>query len=458
MNRSILIVICDFLLVSLLVFSTVDINNVAEEGRTRTLANVNVATNEPSSGRDLAAAMRTALEEERQQREQLSSELSRARQTAQTSAQTALQLQQERARLQQQYATAETNLQSLNQQLQASSTQATISNEKLLALEAELQHRQEEAAALEKQLSQLSQSNQFALTEKQRLANQLQIAEVEKRNARELASTLQEQVKAERAEKAQLAAGVQALATNSSKLVQEIRENRPLAANMIYSGFVSNSVQANVTATRAGIFGIENTKRLETKTVLMTDGQNIFAISHVSDTPFVFWTPGTDWDNLSGTLTHDSVQTTIHSLSFEQRDPRIVFIPVSDTEAKQLGVKIYRTSNDPYKFQDAVLVGTSDNYYGECRFEIDATMPGYVRLDRSVLRGLFGKFNPSRGDLVLSRQGELLGIMANDTYCLMLNTPEPIATFQFGNASGQHTGETLSALYAAVMRMPGKLQ
>jgi hypothetical protein len=32
MNRSILIVICDFLLVSLLAFSTVDINKVAEEG------------------------------------------------------------------------------------------------------------------------------------------------------------------------------------------------------------------------------------------------------------------------------------------------------------------------------------------------------------------------------------------------------------------------------------------
>ena len=32
MNRSILIVICDFLLVSLLAFSSVDINKVSQEG------------------------------------------------------------------------------------------------------------------------------------------------------------------------------------------------------------------------------------------------------------------------------------------------------------------------------------------------------------------------------------------------------------------------------------------
>jgi hypothetical protein len=30
-------------------------------------------------------------------------------------------------------------------------------------------------------------------------------------------------------------------------------------------------------------------------------------------------------------------------------------------------------------------------------------------MDRNSLKGLFGKFNPSRSDLVFSRTGELLG-------------------------------------------------
>ena len=74
----------------------------------------------------------------------------------------------------------------------------------------------------------------------------------------------------------------------------------------------------------------------------------------------------------------------------------------------------------------------AENYYGECKFEIDVTTPDYLKLDRSVLKGLFGKFNPSRGDLVFSRTGQLLGIMANSTYCMMIRNFDPAATFQFG--------------------------
>ena len=70
MNRSILIVICDFLLVSLLAFSTVDINKVAEEGVPRNVK-VDIMTNQLDSGRDLAAVMRLALNEERRSRDLL---------------------------------------------------------------------------------------------------------------------------------------------------------------------------------------------------------------------------------------------------------------------------------------------------------------------------------------------------------------------------------------------------
>ena len=55
-----------------------------------------------------------------------------------------------------------------------------------------------------------------------------------------------------------------------------------------------------------------------------------------------------------------------------------------------------------------------------------------MKLNRSLLKGLFGQFNPSRGDLVFSRTGELLGVMANSTYCMVLrNFQRAAATFQF---------------------------
>lgn len=463
MNRSILIVICDFLLVSLLAFSSADITKVADEN-TAPKMKLEIATNAPDSGRDLAAVMKLALADEQKRRELLLGELAKTRETAGEhekqlrSVQQRLEsTEQQRSELQKQFAAAQTNIETLHQEVRASSSDASISKEKLAAMEAELRKRAEEAAALQQRMAQLSQSNQAILSEKQQMATQLQVAEVEKRHAAEQVVAMKEQVQVERAEKAKLAEGVKALATNSTQLVQEIRENRPLSPNTIFDEFVTNRVRASFTAFRSGLF--DTNRRRETGTVLVTDGTNTFALCHVEDTPFTFWATGTQWDALSGILARGAAQTSIHALSFHLQDPRVVFMPVTDAEARQLGGRVYRISSTPFKFQDAVLVGAGEGYYGECKFEIDLSTPAYVKLDRGLLRGLFGKFNPSRGDLVFSKTGDLLGIMANNTYCLLLHNFDATATFNFGqDVRAQNTGGTLAALYSVVQGMPLKMQ
>jgi len=271
---------------------------------------------------------------------------------------------------------------------------------------------------------------------------------------------MQDEVKAERAEKTKLAEGVTALASKSGELakeVREVRENRPLASNTIYNDFITNRLDARFDAFRPGLLAAD--KRKETQTVLVSDGRNTFALCHVQDTPLTLWNPGTDWEALAGTLSYKTSTVPMSSLSFYLQDPRVVLVPVSTNQARQLGSKVYAISPDPFKFQDAVLVGTRESYYGECKFEIDVTTPDYLKLDRNVLKGMFGKFNPSRGDLVFSRTGQLLGIMANSTYCMMIRNIDPAATFQFGqDMKQQHTGGTLSALYAQVSQLPAKLQ
>ena len=70
--------------------------------------------------------------------------------------------------------------------------------------------RERPKAEAEKLQQQMQSSNQLAAAEREKLANQLQIAEVQRQSAAAQAAMAQEQVKVERAEKAQLAAGVQA--------------------------------------------------------------------------------------------------------------------------------------------------------------------------------------------------------------------------------------------------------
>jgi murein DD-endopeptidase MepM/ murein hydrolase activator NlpD len=457
MNRSILIVICDFLLLSLLTFST-DLSKMAggNEG-SPAVAKMEASPRTGDAGRrDLAEVMKQALGEEQQNRAQLQAELAKVREAAR---QQQAQLQQKQSNLEQQYASAQAGLQALNQKLQTSAAETALTREQIAAKEADIQKQSDLAASLRDQLAQLAKSNQEALAREQQLASRLQLAEVEKRAAADQVALMQQQVQAEHAENVRLAEGFKTLATNSGALTREIRENRALAPNAVFSEFVTNRVQTSFVAARTGLFGIDLGKSKNTETVLVTDGTNIFALCHVQDTPLTLWDPGTDWQGLTGTLAHNQARVPIHSISFDRQDPRVVFMPVTPAEADQLGCKIYPIASDPYKFQDAVVIGAQGDYYGQSSFQMDLNTPQYVRLDRNLLKGLFGKFNPSRGDLVLSRNGELLGIMANNTYCLMLHDFMPAATIQFGpDVYAQHTGETLSRLFDYVFRLPTRLQ
>ncbi len=465
MNRSILIVICDFLLVSLLTFST-DINHIASP-ETRTATNTEIVTNEVvNPGNALTNVLTLALAEERKFQEQLQQQLTEVQATAtQQQAQlsreqlVASERAQENAQLQQQFASAQTNLVNLSQQLQTTSAQARQSQQQLGAAQAEAQKESSLAAALRQQIEALSRTNQLTANEKQQLATQLQVAEAEQRAAADRAALMQQQVQAERAQEAQLAEGFKQLATNSSTLTKEIVENRALAPNTIFSGFLTNRIQATLTASRTGFLRISSTKNAQAYTVLATDGTNIFSLCHVDDTPLTIWDPGTDWDRLTGTLAANGAQVEIHTINFHRGDPRVVMFPVSAADAHRLGTMIYPISADPYKFQDAVIVGADTGYYGECDFQISPDAPQYVKLDRSFLRGLVGKFNPSRGDLVFSRTGELLGIMVNGTYCLVIHDFAPAATLACGaDVRAEHTGSTLSRLYDSLYELPLRLQ
>jgi hypothetical protein len=464
MNRSILIVICDFLLLSLLTFST-DINHIAD-ANTQPPTSVEISTNSPAgTGADLAAQMKLALEEEQQSRQQLQQEFAQTRSAATQAQAQATQAQaqlsareRENARLQAQYAAAQTNLEALAQQLQTTAARAQSSQQQLTTQQTEAQREAELATALRQQLDSLSQSNQMAVTEKQKLTSQLQLAEVEQRDAAERADLLQQEARASQSENAKLAESFKMLATNSTQLAKEIHEDQPLTPTGIFSDVVSNTVVVNILGQRTGLFGRIITADKATATVLVTDGKNYFAVCYNRETPVEVWDPGTDWDRLTGTFTGRTAKVPIHSLAFDEQDPRVLLLPVSPAEATQLGSKVYHLSADPYKFQDAVLIGADQNYYGQCNFQLDVGSSQYLVLDRSLVRGLFGKFNPSRGDLVFSRNGDLLGIMVNDTHCLALQHFDAATTFQFNADLHKQTADTLSELGDEVGAMPAQLQ
>ena len=414
---------------------------------------MNQPANHGSPRQDLGDVMRLALMEERKNREALLAELTSTRNAAnsqqlalsnreaqirafeeqlQLSEQQTRHFEQEQSNLQAQLATAQTNVQNLNQQLHATAVETVLSKEERAARQAEEKKQLEKIQALQARLSDLQNSNQTVLTEKERLANQLEAAEAEKQAAAAQLAQAQEEVAVQRKENANLAEGVKTLAASSSALTQEIREEHPLAANAIFDDVVSNRATADFTAHRAGFFGQDVVKSKQARTVLVTDGAEIFALCHVHDTPLALWNPGTDWHEVSADLTRGSISVSPSAMLFSSLDPRIVLLPVSHAEARRLGGKIYRIATNDYQFQDTVVVGTTEDYYGECNFQIDLSAPMYWKMDRHTLNGLFGKFNPSSGDLVFSKSGDFLGIMVNNVYCARIRNEDATARISLG--------------------------
>jgi hypothetical protein len=501
MNKTLLIIVCDFLLISLLSLARFETDEPPPTPDPAPTAGV-------TAEEDLNELLKSALEEERLDRERLARQLAQTQEALETQEQLLAQgaqglrhihenlrrreqdlkqLEQERAALREQFIASRVSADALQKKLSSTESEAQLSRERLQAmqaelrareaelqaelrnredaLQAELRQREAEAERLRRQMAELDNTRQAAERERHQLATQLEVTETEKRLAQEQVQLMRSEVQVVREEKArieqqtvQLAEGVSALAQKSGELTEEIRQNRPMAANAIFSDFVANRVQSDFLAIRSGRFGREIVREKETKTVLVTDGSNIYAIFHVQDTPLALADPGTDWTWLTGNVRRKGAVVPVRQVSFLNLDPRVLLVPVTTLEAQELGSKIYRVSKEPFKFQEAVLVGANEGYYGEAKFQIDPELPQYVRMERSAFRALFGRFAPTRGDLVFSKTGELLGIMVNHEYCLLINGFPSERTINTGNdITKQQTGQTLAALRWRLDRLPSKV-
>jgi len=462
MNKTLLLVICDFLLLNLLALTHWE---KAEPSRPKQPPVPELAANVATKDQDLVAAMQLSLADERATRDALAQQLSSTSSTLAQREQNLAQLQTDREHLAATLSDTQRHAADLGQRLTAASQDATLTREQLARIQRELEDKRTEAAKQQQALAALTQQQAEARQKIEGLTVAVKVAEQEKQLLRETADTLKTQVEAERADRlkvqettTQLAQGVGQLAAKSGELTQEIRENRPINANVLFNDFLANRITARFTAVRAGMLG-PTTREKAAATILVTDGARIYALLHVDDTPLSLGENDYDWDRVTADLAHGAARPTpAGKLHFLSLDPRVVVIPVDPAQVAALGVKVYPTALEPFKFPEAVLVNGGGKGYGEVGFKLDASQPSYVRVDNRLFKRLFGDFAPSRGDLVLSKTGELLGIMVNSDYCAVVNNFLPNKTITLGDVATQHTGDLLNALAARKLALPLKLQ
>jgi hypothetical protein len=463
MNRTLLLFIVDFLFLNLIALTRWE---RAEPAHPKQPPVNEISANTVSKDQDLVEAMRQSLADEQLSRQALEQKLSAADSTLSSRERSLGELQAESHKLTAQLVDTQKSQADLSIKYQAEAQEATLSRSQLAQLQRELDDTKAEAERRRQALAAAEAQRAEALKQIEGLTVAVAVGEREKVQLSARATELQDQVQSERSERlkveqstTQLAQGVGQLAQSSGELTKEIRDNRPVSANVLFNDFLANRVDTYFSASRKGLFGNTNRDK-ETKTILTTDGKQVYALLEVEETPFSLREIGSDWEKIS---VHFDRPPDYHSnaseIEFLQADPRVVVVPVDAQQVAALGAKVYPLAADPFKFPEAVLISGGGKGYGELGFKLDADHRGYVRIDNRLFKRLFGDFAPSRGDLVLSKGGELLGIMVNSDYCLLLGDFSPTVTLAASDdARAQHTGAVIDAMAARVLQMPIELQ
>lgn len=475
MNKTLLLIICDFLLLNLLALTRWE---EIDQPPAQTTQTSPAESTQQVVQEDLVAALQVTLDEERSTREALNAELQTTQSTLQEREETLAEREQrladtartldekarEAAQLSERVADTQATVVQLSDRLARTAEQAASSRTQAEQLARELAERQAAAEKLNQQVRQLEQDRVQAQQQIQTLNTQVQVAESARAMLTDNVATLQTQVQAEREERVKLQAqtgtlaeGVTQLAERTGEVRDTIRANTPINANTLFNDFLANRVRAVFHNTRdIPILG-PSSRDHEAQTILVSDGTNVYAVFHTEQTPAGDGTA--DWKEITGTLSAGSRRQSITQLQFLVSDPRLAVVPVDTATATAFGTRIYSTAREPFKFAEAVLVKRGGEDYGEVEFRLDPTTPGYVKMNSSILGRLAGRFSPSAGDMVFSKTGELLGLMVTNNYCVVLDNFQPASALPFGtNLVDQRTSEVLGAQRDRVLRLPLKLQ
>jgi len=459
MNRTLLLILCDFLLLTLLALTDWEKAAPAAAPPPAAVTATGAGSGAATKDDDLVSVMKLSLEDERAQRDELAQQLETTQtnlnEREKTLSETASALTDTRAKAEE-----------FSTKYSAAAADASLTKEQLALLQKDLEKRQAETERQAKELVNLEKQQVEARAKIEDLNVTVRVAEVEKLQLRAATETLKIQVEAERADRikvqettTQLAQGVGQLATTSTALTKEIRDNRPINVNVLFNEFLANRVQTTFTGTRPALFGVRDTN-VDTRTVFVTDGRDTFALLHISDTPFVSLADTSwNWNTLKAEFRKGDYRSEVDQLTFLALDPRVAVLPVTPAQQAALGVKAYPVALEPFKFTEALLIANGGTGYGEIPFKLDPTNPSYVRMDNRLVRRLFGDFSPSRGDLVLSKTGELLGIMVNNEYCALVNNFLPSQVVRTGNdMAARPTAPQLDDLGLRLRKLPLRIQ
>jgi hypothetical protein len=368
--------------------------------------------------------------------------------------------------------TAANNMRAANTRIVGLNTELKNTSNNLLVTRQQLQAATGTVGDLKKEKANLTKERDVALTAKTQAETQVKdlvvkVGEERQRTAVATTEARQQQERAVKAEKTVVAATTQAKAAkeerdhvlkqnkvltddikkvaksadfNTARTLKEVvkaAEAIPQSPNKLFNEFIANRVPLlmQLSRNKAGIIYVNGKPkaaprqiRKTSQPILVQGEKYLYALLHADQSPFALGPQGNaNWEKADGVFLRNEKKVPVHWLGFLKNDPRIVAVPLhKDSQGKNfLNInKTYPLAKRPQDYPEAVIIHNGEEY-GVVKFKVDPKLPNYVHVDKPFLGGLFSKrMNPGKGDIVISRTGELLGIMVNSKYCLIIREKE----------------------------------
>ena len=472
MSRSLLLIIADFLLLSLLAlarFDQPDQEAASEEARR--------VQEEAGAERDLIEVLELSLRNEEENREDLAhrleateselatreealrlrereleetsgdleeerAEIQRLDEERRTLESEKRQLDREKSELSEEYAGVQSLLAAsedergdLLQGLTAAHQEAAVSKERVRILQGELGEREREIERAKAELTELEEREKAAQSENRQLATELQIRETQKQMLEQNLIAAKAEIETVRVEKesiqretSRLAEGVTVLAKSSAAIHEEIRQIQPLSANAIFQDFRENRASIRIDAELAN----GRKRQSVVESVLVSDGKRTYALFLARESPFRLDGAKNRFNAVMASVNLGGTEYRLQEMVFLAADPRLMAAPVQQSAVDDSGAGIFSLALEPFRFPEAVLIGANEEYYGESTFKFEGDSEQYLRMQARLFNRLFGEFSPKRGDFVFSKSGDFLGLMVDGQSCVLVDSLFPASQFPVG--------------------------
>jgi hypothetical protein len=466
MNASLLLIICDFLLLSLLALARFE---TPEEDQPE----MEILREDPIQAQeDIIEVLKLSLELEEESNQNMSASLQETQlelETTTSSLQETTQnlsareqelelteaereelaknKQQLESELEERIAVLNSTKNEVEQMNTALEEQRRDAERKLRqteALQKELQDKQADIAAAQGRQAELEDAHRAAEQKARALDTQLQLAETESRLVRENLEQVRVEVATVRNDNirlqehasqlaTQLTEGVNAQTERLTEIADEVRKSQPRSPNLIFSDFVGSGVTIDIRYQKSNRRGGDE-QLVTVRPVVVSDGVDLKAVFTWEDLDISENDLRNENINVRGVIRLGRYSYPLTSIHFLSLDNRVLVVPLESEWTKLVETEPFYVATDPLKFPQAVLVDRENGYYGEAPFKLELKTPDHFRIDSRFMNRLMGEFSPTKSNIMFSKTGDFLGIMVNKEFAAHIDNFVAAETVTLGEA------------------------